>query len=72
MGFITPHTARGNYYLETNKVAPFGRKSKILEYIKKISKHLWYTDDVEHCDDNDDGLLLYYCKETNNINSKMW
>lgn len=39
MGLNTPNTARGNYYLQTNKAAPFGRKSKILGYIKEVSNH---------------------------------
>lgn len=38
MGIDTPHTARGNYYLETNKKAPFGRSYQKYANIRKLEK----------------------------------
>lgn len=36
MGIRTPITARGNYYLKTNKESPFGYKRNLVRKLAKL------------------------------------
>lgn len=38
MGIDTPHTAHGNYYLETNKKAPYGRSFQKYANIQQLAE----------------------------------
>lgn len=38
MGIDTPATARGNYYLETNKKSPFGRSFQKYDKMQQLAK----------------------------------
>lgn len=38
MGLNTPHTVRGNFYLETNSKAPYGRSFKPYDSLIQHSK----------------------------------
>lgn len=40
MGIDTPHTARGNFYLETNKKAPYGRSFQKYANFQQLSQQL--------------------------------
>lgn len=44
MGMATPPTARGSYYLHTNKQSPFGLKFKSLgRYVEKIANKILHN-----------------------------
>lgn len=47
MGIDTPHTARGNYYLETNKKAPYGRSYQKYANIQQLAKLIRNIDLLE-------------------------
>lgn len=47
MGIDTPHTARGNYYLETNKNAPYGRSFQKYENIQQLDELIQNIDSLE-------------------------
>lgn len=46
MGMNTPSTARGNYYLETNKKAPYGRGFKKYANIQQLSQMIQKLDQI--------------------------
>lgn len=47
MGIDTPHTAKGNYYLETNKKAPYGRSFQKYANIQELAELIQNIDLLE-------------------------
>lgn len=48
MGMATPSTARGSYYLHTNKKSPFGLKFKSLgRYVQNVANKILHNAEDE-------------------------
>lgn len=47
MGIDTPHTAHGNYYLETNKKAPYGRSFQKFANIQQLAELIQNIDSLQ-------------------------
>lgn len=47
MGIDTPHTARGNYYLETNKKSPYGRSFQKYANIQQLAQLIQKLDQID-------------------------